>query len=69
MMVVGPGNAILGQQDMEIGLGAGIAVNLSHRVDIAARREPGAIGIGISNRRGQGHAAQIRREPLKPGHA
>ncbi len=64
-----PGDAILGQQDMEVGLGAGIAIDQGDRIDVAARREPGAIGIRIGHRRRQRHAAERRREMLEPGHA
>ena len=46
-----PGNAAFGDEDRQVGLGAGIALDQADRVDVGVGREPAAIGVGIADRR------------------
>ena len=61
-----PGDPVLGDQDRQVGLGAGIADDQPHRVDVAVGRQPGAIGVGVADRGGQRDPAQRRGDALQP---
>mgnify|MGYP000267566677 CR=1 FL=1 len=46
-----PGDMPLWEQDADVRLGPRLTPNERHRIDVAVRREPGAIGVGIGDRR------------------
>ena len=58
--VARPRHAALGQQDIDPGLGSRLAEHQRNAIDIAIRREPCAIPIGIGDRRRQRDAAHGR---------
>ena len=66
--VAAPRDLVLGNQDREVGLGAGIAEDEIDELHVGIGREPGAIGVGVADRRRQPDAAQARRELLQPRH-
>ena len=62
-----PGHAALGNEDREVGLGAGIALDQPHRVDIAVGSEPAAIGVGVADRGAEPNAAEPGGKRLQAG--
>ena len=61
-----PRHGTLGQQDSDLGIGAGLTLDQCHRVRIAVGREPTAIGGGVGDRGRQADAAQAGRDHLEP---
>ena len=57
-----PRDLVLGGEDREVGLGAGIADHEVDLVHIGIRREPATVGVGVADRRGQADSAQARRQ-------
>ena len=64
-----PGHAAFGQEDRDVRLGALVALDHCHGTDIAIRREPGAVGLRVGNRRRQRDAAKVRGDALQAGEA
>ena len=62
-----PWHAALGDEDRQVGLGAGVALDQPHRVDVGVGGEPAAIGLGVADRRAEADAAQVGGERLEPG--
>ena len=68
--MAGPRDAVFGDQDREVGLGAGIAVDQVDRVDVGVGREPAAIGVGVGDRsRDRPTRRRLGRERLQPRRA
>ena len=63
-----PRDLVLGDQDREVGLGAGIADDEVDQLHVGVGREPAAVGVGIADGRRQPDPAQTRRERLQPRH-
>ncbi len=63
-----PGHASFGEQDGDVGIGAFLALHQGHGIDVAMRREPGAIAVGVGHRRRQRYPAHSGCEPLEPRH-
>ena len=63
-----PRDLVLGDQDREVGLGAGIADDQVDQLHVGVGREPAAIGVGVADRRRQADPAQAGRERLQPRH-
>ena len=64
-----PGHAALGDEDRQVGLGAGIALDEADRVDVGVGREPAAIGVGVADRGAEADAAEARGEASGAGRA
>ena len=63
-----PRHAAFGDEDRQVGLGAGIAFDQPHRVDVGVGREPTAVGVGIADGGLEADAAEAGRERLQPRH-
>ncbi len=63
-----PGDGALGQQDGDVWIGAGFALDELDRINVSAARQPAAIEIGICHGGGERDAAHGRRESLEPRH-
>jgi hypothetical protein len=57
------------QHDRDLGVRPGLPLHQRDRIDVAIRREPAAVAVGVGDRRRQPDAAQPRRQPLEPGQA
>ena len=61
-----PRDLVLGDQDRQVGLGAGIADDEVDQIHVGIGREPRAVGVGVADRRRQPDPAKPRRERLQP---
>lgn len=50
--MAGPGDAVFGKQDGDVGIGAGFALDQRDLIDVAVGGEPGAIAVGVGDRGG-----------------
>jgi hypothetical protein len=66
--VARPGDAVFGDQDRQIGLGAGIAQHQIDQLLVGIGRQPAPIGIRLADGRRQADPAELRRDLLQPGH-
>ena len=55
--MAGPGHAVFGEQDGDVGVGAGFALHQRDLTDVAVRGEPRAIAVGVGDGGGQSDAA------------
>ena len=62
-----PGHAALGDEDRQVGLGAGIALDQPHGVDVGVGGEPAAIGLGVADRGAEADAAEVGGKRLEAG--
>ena len=54
-----PWHAAFGDEDRQIGLGAGIALDQADRVDVGVGSEPAAVGVGVADRGAEADAAEV----------
>ena len=63
--MAGPRNLAFGDEDREIGLGAGIAFDEVDGVDVGVGREPAAIGFGVGDGRAEADPAKAGAKRLQ----
>jgi hypothetical protein len=64
--VAAPRHLAFGDEDGEVGLGAGLPRDQPDRVNVAIGRKPGAVGVGVADRCAERDPAQRRAQRLEP---
>ena len=65
--VARPGDAAVGDEDRQVGLGAGVAMHEADEFGVGVGGEPALIGFGIGDGGGQADAAHFGGEVLEAG--